>query len=127
MLADSSGIPSAGDLASKLLGAAVGGRRTSLNASQSQGTNVSVSPTIVNNIGPGSPQVSPSIGGASGSPYATGSAYAAGDTPGYLSTGSVRAVPGSMPGTVVPGAASQDWTMLALLAGAGVLAFMLWE
>lgn len=120
------------DYVQRLLGGVTGGARTSMQVSQSQVTSVSVNPTIVN-TGGGSPNVSPSVNAPiTSSPYTTGSAYATGDPPSYLNTTATRAVPGAMPGTVsvdprTGQAIGTDWTMPALLGGAALLAYMLWD
>lgn len=121
--------PGSDDFIARLLAGATGGGRTSLQASQSQATSVSVNPTIVN-TGGGSPNVSPSVNApTSSSPYTTGSAYAAGDPPSYLNTTATRAVPGAMPGSVsVDPRTGQplgtDWTTPLLLGGGALLLYM---
>ncbi len=129
----SGGVP---DFLSRLSQGVVGGNRSSSQSSAVGGNaNVSVNPTIVSNIGGGSPTISPSVNApVSGSPYASGSASSAGtDTPGYLNTGALRATPGAYPGSYDPITgrtvdAGMDWLMpVALGGGALALLFMMEE
>lgn len=111
------------------LGAA--GGRTSVQQSQGQVTSLSVNPTIVNNVGGGSPTVTPSIyAPASGSPYVTGSSGVS-EVPSFLSSSPFTSklptrstAPGSSPFTSLTGQPVQDGMdpmTLGLLALGGFL------
>lgn len=130
-------LPSASspDFVNELLGRLQGaGARASSQSSVSSATNVSVNPTIVNNVGGGSPTVTPSIyAPASGSPYATGSS-AVQETPSWLSSSpfqsqlSTRATkPGSSPFTSLTAQPVNDGLDPIWIVGGGLAALLLLE
>lgn len=121
----------AGDFAQKLLGSLGGGNRTSQNTTVSNGVSVNVNPTFVQ-AGDGSPSVSPVNGGASSSPYASGTSSAAGQDPNamYGRTGvAYRTTPTGNalydPLNTLGGGAPQGDMTLPLLLGAAALFFVM--
>lgn len=106
-------------LLSRLGGAALGGSRVSSASNAVNSTNVSVNPVIVNNVGGGSPQVSPYIDGSvTGSPSTSANQS---DTPRATSVPSYLT---GAPSTYAQPA--QDNSMLMLL-GLGALALFAFQ
>jgi hypothetical protein len=110
-------------LLARLGGGALGGTKNSSASTAANSTNVSLNPTIVNNIGGGNPNIAPYVDGSiTGSPSTSANGGQGADVPRFQSVPSYLS--GSPASYAQP---ASDSTGMLMLLGLGALALYAFE